>query len=384
MIDLNVCILKRYYLNLNGFLNLIDTFIQMIDYRFIQTTDNVFQRKLQDRVNDYFAKNGLVRKADPLMIWKTVFAFAFYVFIYTLILSGTTSDLGILFFLWASLGLGQTFIGMCVMHDKVHGAYTRNKLASILLEIPIILIGVESKIWAIEHNIIHHNYTNVNGIDQDINPRFFFRFSKDQPKYWFHRFQHIYATFLYGSLIIEWITVKDFIKAIKYYRMGFLKTKKETAILMFQILVKKLFFFMVFLVIPLLILPFPAYQIVLMFVTMVVVSGIVMTIVFQLAHVVDNVEFSDINRKETGDWYMHQMCTTANFSMNNKVIAYFLGGLNFQIEHHLFPDVCHVHYPSLSQIVQLTAKEFDYPYHSNSTILEALRKHYGLLKELGK
>ena len=356
----------------------------MIDYKFIQTSNNDFQRKLQERVNDYFARNEIVRKADKSMFWKTFFAFGFYALVYVVILFGSISNLGVYFFLWVLLGLGHTFIGICVMHDKVHGAYTNNKFVSFLLEIPILLIGVDSKIWSIEHNIIHHNYTNVNGIDPDINPRFFFRFSKDQPKRWFHRFQHVYATFLYGLLTIEWITLKDFNTVRKFYSLGFLKTGWEAAFLTLQILIKKLVFFAVFLIIPLLVLPFPNYLILLMFLTMVVVSGIVMTIIFQLAHVVPNVEFADVDRDKQVNWHLHQMRTTSNFAMNNKVLTFFLGGLNFQIEHHLFPDVCHVHYQSLSKIVQNTAREFDYPYHSNSTFLVAIRKHYSLLKELGK
>jgi linoleoyl-CoA desaturase len=356
----------------------------MFDYKFIQTSDNDFQRKLQERVNDYFAKNKIVRKADKSMIWKTFFSMGFYVLVYVVILFGSISNIGVHFFFWGLLGLGQTFIGMCVMHDKVHGAYTKNKFASFLLEIPILLIGVESKIWCIEHNIIHHNYTNVNGIDQDINPRFFFRFSKDQPKRWFHRFQHIYATFLYGLMVIEWITWKDFLKVRKYYSMGLLKTGWETVWLTLQILVKKLVFFTVFLVIPLLVLPLPNYLIVIMFLTMVVVSGVTMTIIFQLAHVVPNVEFADVDRGEQVNWHLHQLRTTSNFAMNNKVITFFLGGLNFQIEHHLFPDVCHVHYQSLSKIVQHTAKECEYPYHFNDTFFNAVLNHYSMLKELGK
>ena len=356
----------------------------MIDYKFIKTTETEFQRKLQRSVNDYFVKNGIDRKANPSMLRKTVFAFTFYALVYFLLLSGTIDNLWILYVLWAMLGLGQTFIGMCVMHDKVHGAYTKSNMMDFLLEIPILLIGVESRIWAIEHNIIHHNYTNVSGIDQDIHPRYFFRFSKDQPKRWFHRFQHLYATFLYGLLIIEWITVKDFVKVRKYYRLGFLKTGREVIFLTLQIILKKLVFFAVFLFIPMGIMPFPAYLVVLMFLTMVVVSGVTMTVVFQLAHVVPNVEFTDVKHPQSVDWYEHQMRTTANFAMNNKVITYFLGGLNFQIEHHLFPDICHVHYPAISPIVQVVAKEFNYPYHSNTTILEAINKHYKLLMDMGK
>ncbi len=356
----------------------------MIDFKFTQTTETEFKRTLKKSVNEYFAKNGIDKKANHLMISKTLIAFSFYSIVYFFILSGIISNLWFLFTLWAMLGLGQSFVGMSVMHDKVHGAYTKNKTLSLLLEIPITLIGLESRIWAIEHNIIHHTFTNVNGIDQDIHPRYLFRFSMHQPKRWFHRFQHLYASFLYGLLTIEWVTYKDFVKVLKYYQLGFIKTSWEATLQAFLILIKKMIFFVVFLLIPLWIMPYPAYLITLMFLTMVVVSGISMTIVFQLAHVVDNVDFADSKEQEPIDWYLHQMSTTANFATNNKVITYFLGGLNFQIEHHLFPDICHVHYPAISKIVESTAKEYSYPYIVNETFMDAINKHFRLLKNLGK
>lgn len=356
----------------------------MIDYKFTRTTETDFQRTLKKYVNEYFIENGIDKKANHTMVFKTFVAFSFYSIVYSVIVSGVITNIWCLFTLWAMLGLGQSFLGMSVMHDKVHGAYTKNKTLSLLLEIPITLIGLESKIWAIEHNIIHHTYTNVNGIDQDIHPRYLFRFSKHQPKRWFHRFQHVYASFLYGLLTIEWVTYKDYVKVFKYYRLRFIKTSWEATILAFQILIKKMIFFLVFLIIPLWVMPYPAYLIAWMFLTMAVVSGITMTIVFQLAHVVDNVDFTDSNNKEHVNWYEHQMRTTANFAMNNKVITYFLGGLNFQIEHHLFPDICHTHYPAISKIVQSTAKEYSYPYHVNATITKAISNHYGLLRTLGK
>jgi len=274
---------------------------------------------------------------------------------------------------------------MTLMHDLVHGALTKSKPLYNLLQIPVILIGVESLIWKIEHNLLHHNYTNIEGIDQDIHPRYVFRFSTNQPRKWFHKYQHIYATLIYGLMIIEWVTIKDFVKVIKYRKTGLIKTNKEAILTTISITIKKAIFYLVFLIIPLKVMPFPPLYITIMFITMLVISGIVLTIIFQIAHVVPScafIENDDNSYKET--WHVHQMLTTSNFSIGNKFITYVLGSLNYQIEHHLFPSICHVYYPEISEIVRATAVEFGIPYYTKKTIWDAVSAHYSHLKTLGK
>lgn len=357
----------------------------MIGYKFSKTADREFVQALNARVDRYFEDTRLAKRAGPSMVTKTVLTFGFYVAVYATIVSGVVGNVALLFMLWAILGVGQALVGMCVMHDKVHGAYSRNRLANLLLEVPIIAIGVESMIWRIEHNVMHHNYTNVEGLDQDIHPRFVFRFSQHQPKRWFHRFQHIYATLFYGLLIIEWLTIKDFLKVAKYRRMEFFKTDWEAWKAVGIIAVKKSIFYGVFLVVPLWVLPYSNATVVLMFVTMLVVAGVVMTVIFQTAHVVPTVDFVDdeVAAGEEG-WHRHQLRTTSNFANDSRVLTYLLGGLNFQIEHHLFPGICHTHYPALAKIVKSTALEYEMPYHSFETMREAVTGHYSMLKALGR
>lgn len=356
-----------------------------INYNFSKSDNVEFVKTLNQRVNAFFTANNISKTADSKMYTKTLVTFGFYVAIYLTILFSGVTNLFLVFTLWAMLGIGQALVGMCVMHDKVHGSYTRSKLTNLLLEIPIISIGVESIIWNIEHNFMHHNYTNVEGLDQDIHPRVIFRFSKNQPKKWFHRFQHIYATFFYGLLIIEWMSVKDYIKVLKYRKMNFFKTNARALQVALIITIKKSIFYLIFLGIPLWILPFSSFQIIGMFLTMLVVAGIVMTIVFQTAHVVPNADFLEQdNAGENESWHMHQLRTTSNFAIGNKLVTYLTGGLNHQIEHHLFPGVCHTHYPELAKIVKSTADEYEMPYHSYASLGEAISKHYALLKSLGK
>ncbi len=344
-----------------------------------------FSATLNRRVRSYFKNNGIHPQAGQSMVAKSASLFGFYTAVYLLIIFGGISSLVLLFLLWFLLGIGQSFIGMSVMHDAVHGAYTKNRFVYYLLQVPIVAIGVEPRIWEIEHNVLHHTYPNIEGVDQDIHPRYVFRFTEHQPKKWFHAYQHIYATLIYGLLIIEWITVKDFVKAIKYHRMGFFKSWRETATVTGIILFKKLLFYFVFLYVPLQLLPFGSLMIAAMFLTMLVTAGISMSIVFQLAHVVSCCDTeSDTTGLKNKNWHVHQLETTCDFAHGNKLVTYLIGGLNYQVEHHLFPQVCHVHYPAISAIIRQTADEFGVQYHYEATFRGAIKAHYRHLKALGK
>ena len=357
----------------------------MKNIRFSTSEDNDFSEILTKRVYDYFDKNGINTYANKPMVLKTLLFFGFYTAIYLFILNGNSTNLVLLFVLWGTLGLLQSFIGMSIMHDTVHEAYTKSRFIRFFLQLPILAIGVEPKIWKIEHNIIHHTYTNVEGIDQDIHPRYLFRFTKNQPKKWFHAYQHLYSTLIYSLLIIEWVTIKDFLMTVKYHRMHFIKTKRQTALIIGMIVIKKTVFFYLFLILPLKTLDFKPHIIVLMFLTMMVVAGISMTIIFQLAHVVPKITTENNHENLSKiNWKVYQLATTCDFAHKNKPLTYLIGGLNYQIEHHLFPHICHIHYPEIAKIVRETTKEYHLPYHYEETLFQAIKSHYSHLKELGR
>jgi len=355
------------------------------EVKYSKTLHKDFSETLNQRVMAHFEKEGINPFAQKDMLLKTFLLLVLYAGVYSVIISGSIRNLPVLFILWGLLGLGQSFIGMCVMHDAVHGAYTKNRLSYLLLQLPIIAIGVESKIWRIEHNILHHTYPNVDGVDQDIHPRFVFRFSVHQPRRWYHRYQHIYATFFYSFLIIEWLTVKDFLKVIRYHHLRFFKSYTESLYVAAIILLKKLAFYFLFLYLPLQLMTYEPWIILCMFLTMLVVAGIVMTIIFQLAHVVPDCE-TEAGTSGMADksWHVYQLESTCNFAHADKLLSYLIGGLNYQVEHHLFPKICHVHYPAISPIVKQTAEEFGHPYHYRKTFSDAVKAHYRHLKELGQ
>jgi linoleoyl-CoA desaturase len=358
--------------------------MSMISYKFSNTDNQKFVKLLHSRVNSYFTKNEISRTEHSSVATKILFAFCFYLAIYLTIIFGGVDHIIIGFLLWGLLGVGQAFIGICI-HDKLHRSYLDNQLINGLLEIPIIAIGVESAIWKIEHNYLHHNYTNIEGIDGDIDPRFLFRFSKYQPRKWFHQFQHLYAPFFYSLFLVEWITSKDFVKTIKYHKMGLIKTKQEARNLIVIIILKKILFYALFLIIPIAVLPFSTAIIIGMFFTMIAVAGIILTVIFQIGHVVPTTDFIHQDTHTTKEnWHIHQLKTTSNFGSNSRLVTYLMGGLNYQIEHHLFPDVCHIHYPEIAKIVRSTATEFSLPYYSYPTFSEAISNHFSLLKRLGR
>lgn len=345
-------------------------------------SDDAFMKTLHERVNAFFTAGGNMRKANGSIVIKTLVLFTVYVSLYLLLVLTSNVNSLLSWFGWALMGILLGLIGMNVLHDKVHGSYTQRKVGQLLLEIPILLIGAESKIWQIEHNHIHHNYTNVDGVDQDINPRFLFRFSPHQKRLWFHRFQAFYAPLLYALLLFEWLTIKDFIKVKTYQREGYL-SRQAALMLYVQIALKKLFFHIVFLGIPLWLCN-SWVLVVGKYMVMLAIGGLFMTLIFQLAHVTHNVQFVERQSDQLKEnWYKSQLESTHNFAPNHYLVTTLLGGLNYQIEHHLFPSISHVHYPQIAPIVQKTAKEFNYPYQCYPSFLTALWNHFHHLHCMG-
>lgn len=357
----------------------------MIRYKFSSQLDKEFSRTLVDRVNVYFQENKLSKNANAHMVIKTIAALSIYLVPFTIILFSGIGNVPILFALWMIMGLGKSFIGTSVMHDALHGSYSSKKYVNALMGFSAFVVGVNPAMWKIQHNVLHHTYTNIEGGDEDINPRFVMRFSPHQPRKWFHRYQFIYAGFLYSITTFLWVVIKDFDKLVTYRKEGLVKPGKEFYSHLIVIILQKLLYFTVFLGLPMLILPFSWWLILLMFLAMHAVSGFVLTTVFQLAHVVPTSEFVMQDEEEIAqNRLVHQILTTSNFAMGNKALSWFIGGLNFQIEHHLFPQICHVHYHNIALIVQKTTKEFKLPYHAQKSFFGAIRNHFSMLRTLGR
>ena len=343
-----------------------------------------FAAAVRKNVNAYFKENGLETTADRSMVIKVLAMLSFYVVPFVVML---TLPIGV----WGSLGMavlmgaGMAGIGMSVMHDAVHGSTSSRAWLNKLLGSTMYLLGSNVFTWRIQHNIFHHTHTNIDEVDQDIESRGLLRFSEHTRLKWVHRFQHIHAFFFYGLLTITKL-VNDFWMLQKFNKSGIMRDNKIKPGREFTMTaLVKLAHVGVFIGLPLLLTPLTWWQVLLCFFIMHFVAGVILGTVFQLAHLVEGAEqpLPDDHGVIAQDWAVHELRTTANFAPRNALLNWYVGGLNFQIEHHLFPNICHVHYPHIAPIVQRTAEEFGLPYNSKPTFRAALLSHVRRMHELG-
>jgi linoleoyl-CoA desaturase len=346
-----------------------------------------FFSTLNQRVNDYFKSGNISRNANSEMVIKTVFMYGIYFVPYILMLTGVVSNLWAMLILCLIMGVAMAGIGLSVMHDANHGAYSNKSWLNNLIGLSLNLVGGNAFNWKVQHNVLHHTYTNIHDVDEDISPRGVLRMTPHSPWQFFHRFQHFYAWFLYGLMTLIWVLIKDFVRIVKYEKEGFVKKQRASLVNEWIILIaSKVIYVGYVIVIPALVLPLLWWQIALGFVAMHYVGGFILAIIFQPAHVIDGTEYPlpDAEGKIDNSWAIHQLYTTTNFANKSRIFSWYVGGLNFQIEHHLFPNVCHVHYRKISRIVKETAQEYGLPYKSEPTFIDALIGHAKLLKQLGR
>lgn len=360
--------------------------MQTSSIKFDKSVNVEFYKTLQKRVRAYFKDNNLTRYANAAMVFKSFFMLTLYIAPFVLMMTVAQSA-WVVFLLWVVMGFGLAGIGLSIMHDGNHGAYSKHKWINTLFGYVIHLAGGNPVMWRIQHNVLHHTYTNVSGMDEDIDPGKVMRFSPHEPRLKFHKYQHIYAWFLYGLMTMMWITVKDFKQAYRYEKMGLLKTQGRTyAGILTSIIIGKILYYAIGLVLPLIFAPAPWWVVILGFLTMHYIAGFILGIIFQPAHVVPSSDYPlpDESGNIKADWAVSQLVNTANFAPKNWLLSWYVGGLNFQVEHHLFPNICHVHYKRLSRIVRETAAEFNLPYNSQKTFAQALVVHGKMLKKLGQ
>ncbi len=343
-----------------------------------------FFKTLHKRVHQYFEQNNISKSGNSELYIKTLVMYILYLTPFVLVLT-LNLPIWLVLISYMVMGLGLSGIGLCVMHDALHGSYSSKKWVNQLMSYSMNVIGGSAFTWHVQHNVLHHTYTNVYELDEDIDDKPFLRLSPNGKLKKYHRFQHIYALFLYCFATFSWIMQKDFKQLLHYNRTGMTEKlgrnpKKEFLILLFS---KSLYWF-ILLILPVLV-GLPIWLVLLGFLLMHMVSGLLITTIFQLAHVVEGPQHFSI--PQTGSmkntWAVHQLTSTANFACDNKIIGWFAGGLNFQVEHHLFPSISHVHYKHIAKIVRETAKEFELPYYEFPKFIDAVNSHLRVLRTLG-
>lgn len=360
--------------------------MQVNSIKFSGNKNEEFYKVLRKRVNAYFKTNNISRYANGKMVMKTVVMIALYVVPFILLLT-LDNPMWLELLLWISMGFGMAGIGLSVMHDANHGTYSKKEWVNKLVGKIIWVLGGSDVNWRIQHNVLHHTYTNVTGMDEDISPGAVMRFSPHEKRRKLHRFQHIYAWFLYGLMTLMWFISKDYRQAARYNKLGLMQTQKVSyAMHITELIVSKVVYAFLFIALPMWLTPSPWWFTIIGFVLMQFICGLTLAMIFQPAHVVPTSDYPvpDESGNIDADWAVNQLYNTANFAPKARLLSWYVGGLNYQVEHHLFPNVCHIHYRDISGIVEETAKEFDLPYHSYKTFAQALAEHTKMLKNLGK
>ncbi|MGX5820200.1 fatty acid desaturase family protein [Chitinophaga lutea] len=342
----------------------------------------LFFPALKNAVEDYFKSTEQKKTGNARLYVKTVVLLPAALLLYIGLLTLPLHPLpGLL--LCGLLGFVLACIGFNVMHDACHGSYSSRGWVNDTLGLTLNALGGNAFIWKQKHNIIHHTYTNVDGVDDDIAKSPLMRQCGTQKWVPMHRVQHFYVVLIYGISSFAWVFIMDFNKYLqrKVYRTPLQKMSTAEHVVFW---LSKVLYVAFYIVLPIYLVGAQAWA--LGFVAMHLVMGFTLAIVFQLAHVVEETTFEQVGDDDVvieNEWAIHQLRTTANFSPDDKVVSWLVGGLNYQVEHHLFPRISHVHYPAISKIVAAKCEEYELPYHCMPSFTSAVKSHFRFMRTLG-
>jgi len=342
-----------------------------------------FHAELKRRTAEYFQTTGKAPTGNASLLGKALLMVGALVALYVHLVFFTPAG-GWALAECVLMGGVLALIGFNVMHDGAHGSFSRhgwlNKMAAFTLNV----LGGSSYMWDAKHNTVHHMYTNIDGVDDDLDIRPWMRMTPDQPRHRAHRFQHLYFGFFYCLLYISWIFFTDYQKYFSR-KIGSVALKPMSLNDHLIFWGFKLLNLGLYVALPVYLLGWGPWLV--GFLLMSAVAGFTLSIVFQLAHTVEQAAFPvphKTTRKMEDEWAIHQLRTTANFATDNRLISWLVGGLNFQVEHHLFPKISHVHYPKLSKIIRQTCEEFGLPYQEYPKMRYAVASHVAFLRQMGR
>ena len=344
--------------------------------------DAGFQRELRRRVEALIRERGIRERDCPRMYLKTGVVLAAFALTYCLLVFAAQSWWQALT-LALLLGLAIAEIGFNIQHDGGHKAYSNRPWVNKLMAMTLDLVGGSSYVWRWKHVVFHHMYVNVAHHDTDIDLGIFGRLSPQQPHHAVYRWQQWYLWPLYGVMVIKWHFFDDYRDVITG-RMGVNRFPRPRGWELVLFLGGKLTFMALAFGIPLLF--HPLWTVLLFYVITVGVVGVVLSVVFQLAHAVEEARFpapQPGTSRMQQPWAVHQVETTVDFARDDRLVSWLVGGLNFQIEHHLFPTLSHVNYPAIAGVVERTCREFQVPYAANPSFRGAVASHFRWLKRMG-
>lgn len=343
-------------------------------------TSKEFYSDLKTSVKQYFEHNNISDKGNRHLYWKTIILFVARLTAYAMILFVAKSLRSVIVF-YVIFGLIGGLIGFNVMHDGGHGSYSKKKRLNQLMGYSMNLLGSNLSFWQMQHNVLHHTYTNIDQYDDDIDSWPVFRFHPDQQRKWFHKYQHLYFLPVYGLGIIAMMFYSDY-KRYFTKQVGSMKLKKFGTWQHFLFRWTKLAMLTIYFLIPALVVG--RWQALLGMFIMFFMMGVLINTVFQLAHVLENTQMkSHIDFRIDAHRAVHELETTANFAMNNRLWTWLLWWLNYQVEHHLFSQISHIHYPQIAPIVQEICRKYGVVYNFYPSVQAAFLSHVHYVKKMG-
>jgi linoleoyl-CoA desaturase len=356
-----------------------------LELSFSRTDSAKFFRTLNKRVNGYFKDNKIKKTGNWKLYSKAIIMFALFLMPLVLILIFDLPTWAQILFI-ITIGIGMAGVGMNVMHDANHDAFSSKKWVNKLMGSSIYILAGNVYNWKVQHNVLHHTYTNIQGYDEDIDAGRIIRFSKHTKWLKVHKYQKFYSFFLYGLLTINWAITTDFTQSYQYLKRKLSYGKfPKPATQWTKLIVSKIIYYAIWIALPLF-LGFVWWHVLIGFFIMHYTAGLILSVVFQLAHVMPNTEMPKPDEKGNmkNIWAIHQLFTTSNFAPKSWLVGFFTGGLNHQVEHHLYSNISHIHYKKIAKIVKETAHEFSLPYNEYKTFWKAVSEHYNQLKVLGQ
>lgn len=356
----------------------------MQDLPLYKSDDQRFYATLTERVNAYFSDNEISKYATTSWYVRAIMMVSLFCgSVVTIYLQWFNNyvNMGLCFL----AGLLMAGIGLAISHQASHNTVSQKAWVNRLWSLSFNLVGVSDYIWHIKHDVFHHAYTNIYEYDEALKEGDVLRFSTDAPRKKMHRFQHIYAALVYGLFTIFWIFILDFEKLFRYRRNGVGKERHHTVTEHLIFWITKIYYIAVFICLPLVI-GFTWWQVLIGQLIMHAVAGTIVTHALQVEHLNEKtvmIPYKPDDKQEMS-WAENQLVGTANFAIKNRLLNWYIAGVNLQIEHHLFQHINAAHYEKLAPIVRETAAEFNYPYVEFPSIGEAVKSHYRFLKRLGK
>ena len=342
-----------------------------------------FRGDLETEVAGFFKSQGISRQGGYAIWVKTAVLFVWLAVSYGVLVFVAKGSWQVLLAA-TSLACAMAGIGFNVQHDGGHRSFATSNTVNRAMAFSLDVMGGSSYFWHYKHGIAHHGCPNISGSDDDVYIGPLGRLTPHDRRFWFLRFQHLYIWFLYALLAIKWQLLDDFRCIIK---PGIADTKvpRPAGMELALFWTGKVVFFGLALVLPMFFHPWQGVVYVFLFTG--AILGLLLGVVFQLAHCLGEADFAKPplpGQVMERDWATHQVESTVDFARDSTLVTLFIGGLNFQIEHHLFPRVCHTHYPALSKIVERVCQKHGVRYTAHTKASAALGSHYRWLRQLGR